>query len=81
MDDIIKFYFHKGYQYEDIVIRLAESHNMQVSVRTLKRHLHRLGLRRKPEVTTALLNRASNVVDSELRGPGKYCIAQSQPKW
>lgn len=47
IDNIIEGYFYRGYRYLDIVSLLAKHHGVQIHVRTLKRKLKDLGLRRR----------------------------------
>lgn len=76
-DDIIRYYFERGYENKKIKEVLQNSHDIEISESTVKRALRRLGLRRRPEVTTALLSRAECVIDSELQGPGKNILCRS----
>ena len=46
-DDLIAEYFAQGFAYKDILVALLVSHGLSVSLKTLKRTLRRLGLRRK----------------------------------
>jgi arginine repressor len=66
----LKYYFRKGYVYQDIVDNLKQYHSMDISLRTLKRDLNKLGLRRRKEVTSDVLYATNAVVASELQGPG-----------
>jgi hypothetical protein len=61
-DDIITFYFEKCYQYETIVELLHHSHDVTLSVRILKRHLKRLGLQRRCDLTPVLKNAARSFI-------------------
>jgi len=45
-DSLIKLYFHRGYRYDDIV-GLLHKHGISMHVRTLKRKLQEMGLKRK----------------------------------
>lgn len=47
IDNIIEEYFYRGYRYRDIVGLLAKHHGVQIHVRTLKRKLKELGLKRR----------------------------------
>ena len=45
--EIISYYFKKGYKYTTIVSFLRLHHNIEISIRTLKRRLQTYGLQRK----------------------------------
>ena len=51
MDDdarsLVRLYFEAGYSYNLILCFLASLHGIVVSLRTLKRTLHKMGLRRR----------------------------------
>ena len=46
MDSLVS-YFDAGYKYSVILLLLAKFHGIFISMRTLKRKLRRLGLRRR----------------------------------
>ena len=43
-EEIIRYYFYKGFTYEVILQLLSEYHNKEMSLSTLKRHIRDLGL-------------------------------------
>ena len=45
--EIISYHFMKGYKYATIVLFLRLHHNIEISIRTLKRRLQTYGLQRK----------------------------------
>ena len=45
--EMISYYFKKGYKYTAIVLFLRLHHNIEISIRTLKRRLQTYGLQRK----------------------------------
>jgi len=47
VDELIKGYFHRGYPYQAIVGLLEKHDGVRIHVRTLKRELRDLGLKRK----------------------------------
>ena len=47
IDNTIEEYFYRGYKYLDIVSLLAKHHGVQIHLRTLKRKLKELGLKRR----------------------------------
>lgn len=67
----IKYYFKEGYEYEIILSFLAKFHDIRISLRTLKKRLTSLGLRRRCDK-----NENDNVDEVRLRmqqildGPG-----------
>ena len=48
MDVLVRLYFEAGYSYKRILRFLASLHDVSISMRTLKRLLHRMGLKRRP---------------------------------
>lgn len=47
MYSLIELYFHRGYRYQAIVDLLSKFHGINIHVRTLKRKLHEMGLKRR----------------------------------
>ena len=47
LGDLIKLYFYRGYRYKLNLCILSGVHGFRISLRTLKRHLKDLGLRKK----------------------------------
>ena len=45
--EIIEYYFHKGFEYKNIVLFLQRYHGIRLSERTLKRTLKDFGLKRR----------------------------------
>ena len=48
--DVIEYYFHLGYTNEIILEFLKRFHNIEISLRTLKRRLRSFGLRRNGNI-------------------------------
>ena len=48
MDVLVRLYFEAGYSYKRILRFLASLHDVSISLRTLKRLLHWMGLKRRP---------------------------------
>ena len=66
-EELIRYYFYKGFTYEEICKFLSQYHNKEMSLSTLKRHINRLGLRRRnAEYDIALVR---NAIMSLLEGP------------
>ena len=75
--DVIEYYFHLGYKNEIILEFLKRFHDIEISLRTLKRSLHSFGLRRKGNIIDEARIRA--VIAREISGPGRLQgIAQLQ---
>ena len=52
MESLVRLYFEAGYKYYVILMFLVKFHGYSISMRTLKRILHRMGLRRNGTATT-----------------------------
>ena len=72
-DDLIAGYFAQGFAYKDILVALLVSHGLSVSLKTLKRTLRRLGLRRRQPLCRDQLIDAIELIQIELKGSGQ-CI-------
>ena len=73
-DEVIEFYFFKGFQYNEILLFISKYHNVEMSFRTLKRRLRSLCLKRRSTVVEVQECRRAltNLID----GPGSsrgYC--------
>ena len=64
-EELIKYYFNNGTQYKMIVLLLKEYHNIPVSIRTLKRWLKRLGLKRRGNPRPGIAVR--RIIESEIK--------------
>ena len=67
--DVIEYYFHLGYTNEIILEFLKRFHDIEISLRTLKRRLRSFGLRRKGNIIDEARIRA--VITREISGPGR----------
>ena len=76
MDDVIKPYFHRGYPYSAIV-GLLEKRGLHMCVRTLKRRLRSLGLKRKGNARIIDDSEIRSVIREEMRGPGSLLVYTS----
>ncbi|CAB4014554.1 Hypothetical predicted protein [Paramuricea clavata] len=77
--EIIEYYFHKGFEYKNIVLFLQRYHGIRLSERTLKRRLKDFGLKRRKLVDENVEGRARDIIKEELSaGPDslngyRYC--------
>ena len=71
VDNLITIYFDKGYPYDAIVGLLNKKEGLHMCVRTLKRRLHSLGLRRKGNFARLDENAVRTAIRKEMEGPGK----------
>src|SRR5437016_1048919 len=69
-DEIVSAYFQRGYQYPDIVNFLATYHDIKISLRTLKRKLQQLGLKRK-KADWSPLNEVRTCIRNALQTSGQ----------
>lgn len=70
VEKIIKHYFHRGYPYEAIVGLLKKKEGLHMCVRTLKRRLKSLGLKRKGNARTIDDAMVRTAILEEMKGPG-----------
>jgi hypothetical protein len=66
-EELIRYYFYKGFTYEVIRQFLSEYHNKEMSLSTLKRHIRDLGLRRRNAEYD--IDLVKNAIVSLLEGP------------
>lgn len=69
-EQLITHYFHRGYPYEAIV-GLLEKKGIDMCLRTLKRDLNALGLRRRGNPMPIERNHIRAAVLEEMHGPGR----------
>jgi hypothetical protein len=67
-EEIIRFYFHRGFHYEEILNFLQKFHDKEMSLSTLKRRIKKYGLQRKNSDYD--LDVVRDAVRSLLDGPG-----------
>jgi hypothetical protein len=67
IEELIPFYFYKGFTYQEICQFLSQYHNKEMSLSTLKRRIKQLGLRRRNAEYDIELVR--NTIVSLLEGP------------
>ena len=69
-ESIIKYYFNRGFEYEEILKFLEKHHNLIISYNTLLRRLKQYGLSRKMQVTDNTINVVRDRISTILAGPG-----------
>ena len=69
IDDVMKHYFHRGYPY-DAIVGLLKKRGLCMCVRTLKRRLRSLGLKRKGNARIIDDSKIRSVICEEMRNPG-----------
>ena len=70
LDEVRTHYFNRGYPYDVIVGFLEKSEGLQMCVRTLKRRLRSLGLKRKGNAEVIDDSELRTIIREEMRGPG-----------
>ena len=74
---LIKYYFHRGFEYNDIIEFLTTYHNIDISERTLHRRLRIYGLSRKnPQYD---MNAVTDEIKKMLDGPD--CVSGYRHVW
>ena len=67
-EEIIRYYFLKGFQYKEILNFIRKYHGKQISMSTLKRRIKHFGLRRKNSHYD--MDVVRDAIRAELDGPG-----------
>ena len=70
LDEVITHYFHRGYPYDAIVGLLEKREGLQMCVRTLKRRLRSLELKRMGNAEVIDDSELRTIIREEMRGPG-----------
>ena len=65
--EIIDYYFTKGLRYVSILLFIKLYHNIDISLRTLKRRLSDYGLRKRNEETSG--DQVKQIITNEVQGP------------
>ena len=47
MDELLRYYFQKGFSYKNILLFLSKYHDTEMSMRSLQQRLHGMGLKRR----------------------------------
>lgn len=55
-EEILKYYFHRGFSYQEILLFLCNRHQCQMSYSTLLRRLKKYGLKRRGVVNEETFN-------------------------
>ncbi|XP_028418162.1 uncharacterized protein LOC114543332 [Dendronephthya gigantea] len=69
-ESLIKYYYHRGFAYKEILKFLEKHHNHCISYCTLLRRLQHYGLRRKQQVTDNTINLVRERISTIIDGPG-----------
>lgn len=69
MEDLIKYYFHQGFHYDEILFNLSIRHGIVISMKTLKRRLKKLNLWRRKNYTD--LNVVLDHLNDDVTGYGQ----------
>eukprot|EP00794_Sanderia_malayensis_P015227 gene15227-16801_t len=73
-EDVIKYYFNSGYNYDEILLYLENYHNLKISYRTLLRRLKQYGLSKRPDKGSnsyaALIHASRQKIWEITGGPG-----------
>ena len=69
-EDLITYYFNRGFQYEEIIQFLGKYYNLSMSYSTLLRRLKQYGLKRRDQLTDDLFTRARVRISDIINGPG-----------
>ena len=70
VDELVKCYLHRGYPYDAIVGLLEEQEGLYMCVRTLKRRLQSLVLRRKGNASRLDEEVVRTAIGKEMKRPG-----------
>ncbi|KAJ8664694.1 hypothetical protein QAD02_006356 [Eretmocerus hayati] len=70
LDDLIRKYFYTRLTYKEIIAVLSADYKINMSLITFKRHIKRLGLRRKNIIENPLVE-IITIIELELEGSGK----------
>ena len=69
-ESLIKYYFNKGFTYEEILIFLEKHHNHKISYNTLLRRLKQYQIGRKRQLTDNTIDLVRNRITAIVTGPG-----------
>eukprot|EP00794_Sanderia_malayensis_P006763 gene6763-7524_t len=69
-EDLIRYYFNRGFKYEEIIQFLAKYYNHSISYSTLLRRLKQYGLKRRDQLTNDIFIRARARISDIINGPG-----------
>lgn len=71
-EELIQHYFEQGFSYQEILVSLAATHGIMISMITLKRVLKRLQLRRRVPVSREQILQTIVDIKNELQGSGNF---------
>ena len=67
---VIKYYFHSGFKYQEIILFLAKNHNHSISYSSLLRKLHQYGLARRNVNSEHQIADVRRRIEEIVNGPG-----------
>ena len=68
MDELLRYYFQKGFSYKNILLFLSKYHNTEMSMRSLQQQLHDMGLKRRNNSYN--IQEIRQEIVNNLNGPG-----------
>ena len=77
MEDLLRFYFQKGFSNKNILSLLSKYHDTKMCMRTLQQRLYDMGFKRR-NVSCSILNVRKEIRNS-LNGPG--CLGGYRSHW
>lgn len=70
-EELIVAYFRQNYNYKEIICCLAVCHSISISLRTLKRVLYKLGLKRRVPISDDIIVMAATEIEKQLKESGQ----------
>lgn len=77
MDELLRYYFQKGFSYKNILLFLSKYHDTEMCMRTLQQRLHYLGLKRRNVLYN--IQEVRREIINNLNGPG--CSGGYRSHW
>ena len=77
MDELLRYYFQKGFSYKNILLFLSKYHDTEMCMRTLQQRLHDMGLKRRNVLYN--IQEVRREIINNLNGPG--CSGGYRSHW
>ena len=77
VDELVRYYFQKGFSYKNILLFLSKYHDKQMCMRTLQKRLEDMGLKRRNVLYN--IEEVRNEIINNLNGPG--CSGGYRSHW